>query len=192
MKKPFFILIPLIAVCLSSCDLLVHKDCNELTLIEDLAIMERRMDSTDFQNLKNGLCQIKLEGGDINNYTYNEIKEYWSHKDRNEIRKHDLQLTDNSIEESILLAVELGCENWESRCSDDLFNLTKRLWLQKINEHDELILSGIEQGQTNAMIIDAFALDSFVVSTTSVISNVELIKSLKEELSQKIDSLRSL
>lgn len=192
MKKPFFILISFVAVCLSSCDLIVHKKCNEQTLTEDLAILERRMDPTDFQNLKNGLCQIKLEGGDINNYTYNEIKEFWSHKDRNKIRKHDLQLTDHSIKESFSLAGELGCENWKSRCSDELFNFTKSIWWQKIKEQDEVILLGIKLGKINDTIIEAFALDSFVVSTTPVVSKVELIKSLKEDLNQKIDSLRSL
>lgn len=192
MKAHFFILISVISFCLSSCQLLIHKKCNEQTLSEDLAIMERRMDSTDYQNLKKGLCQIKLEGGDIQDYTYYEVKEFWSHQNRHEIRKHKLQLTDNTIEEAFTFAEELACENWKSRCSQELFNLTKRLWFQEINDRDELIFSFIEQGKTNDAIIAEFALDSFVVSTTPVVSHEELIKSLKGDLNDKIDSLRSL
>lgn len=150
------------------------------------------MDSTDYQNLKKGLCQIKLEGGDIQDYTYYEVKEFWSHQNRHEIRKHKLQLTDNTIEEAFTFAEELACENWKSRCSQELFNLTKRLWFQEINDRDELIFSFIEQGKTNDAIIAEFALDSFVVSTKPVVSHEELIKSLKEDLNDKIDSLRSL
>ena len=101
-------------------------------------------------------------------------------------------MTDHSIKESFSLAGELGCENWKSRCSDELFNFTKSIWWQKIKEQDEVILLGIKLGKINDTIIEAFALDSFVVSTTPVVSKVELIKSLKEDLNQKIDSLRSL
>jgi len=101
-------------------------------------------------------------------------------------------LTDNTIEEAFTFAEELACENWKSRCSQELFNLTKRLWFQEINDRDELIFSFIEQGKTNDAIIAEFALDSFVVSTTPVVSHEELIKSLKEDLNDKIDSLRSL
>ena len=103
MKSRFFILISIITICLTSCglsvyDILVHKKCNELTLPEDLDIMKRRMDSMDFQNLKNGLCQIKLEGGDVNTYTYYKIKEFWSHN--KSFRTHDIQTSINSINES--------------------------------------------------------------------------------------------
>ncbi|MEJ6687438.1 MAG: hypothetical protein QNK70_09200 [Crocinitomicaceae bacterium] len=91
--------------------------------------MKRKMDSTDFQNLKNGLCQIKLEGGDINTYTYYKIKEFWSHN--KSFRKHDIQTSTKSINESIKLADQLGCENWKKGIKDQIIPLAMRTWEKK-------------------------------------------------------------
>ena len=90
------------------------------------------MDSTDFQNLKNGLCQIKLEGGDINTYTYYKIKEFWSHN--KSFRKHDIQTSTKSINESIKLADQLGCENWKKGIKDQIIPLAMRTWGKKNNK----------------------------------------------------------
>ena len=149
------------------------------------------MDSTDFQNLKNGLCQIKLEGGDINTYTYYKIKEFWSHS--KSFRKHDIQTSTKSINESIKLADQLGCENWKNGIKDQIIPLAMRPWKKIINNNDELLSSSIELGRTNNAIIELYSLDSLVVSNIfTFIKKEELIMNIREEINQKIDSLRAL
>ena len=191
MKSPTFILICTMTICMTSCQLLVHKKCTEQTLTEDLNIMERRMDSTDFYNLKNGLCQIKLEGGDLNKYTYYKIKEFWSHNKT--FRRHDVQISIRSMNESIQLADKLGCKNWKSAMKEQIVPYAMRPWIQIFNRQHNLIVSSIELGMTNNAILENFALDSFVQSNAFTFIKTEtLIKNLKEALNQKIDSLRSL
>ncbi|MFT4662772.1 MAG: hypothetical protein ACI8XB_003065 [Patiriisocius sp.] len=191
MKNHFFILISVTTFCLTSCQLLIHKECNEQTLSEDLEIMERRMDSTDYQILKKGLCQIKMEGGDIQDYTYHEVKEFWSHNIS--LRKHDIHTSINSINESIKLAESLGCEIWKSDIKGQVMPMAMRPWTREINKRHDLISSLIELDKTNNDIINDWALDSFVVSNAfTFIQKEELIMNIEEELNEKIDSLRSL
>ena len=209
MKSRFFILISIITICLTSCDLsvydlLVHKKCNEQTLSEDLDIMERRMDSTDFQKLKYGLCQIKLEGGDVNAYTYYEIKVFWekitngsnisSKWDgktvlKKSLRKHDNQISINSINESLQLADSLGCENWKNGTKDQLLSYGKHTWWNLVGDKDDGISKLIELEMTNNEIIKFFDLNTFAMIRFKFIQP-ELVKGLSEDLNQKIDSLR--
>ena len=176
---------------MTSCQLLIHKRCNEQTLAEDLEIMERRMDSTDYQNLKKGLCQIKLEGGDIQDYTYYEVKEFWAH--RKSFRKHAIEQSINSINESVQLADNIECLNWKNNIKEKIMPLAMRPWTREINKRHDLISMLIELGETNNDIINVWALDSFVVSNAfTFVQTEELISNIEEELNEKIDSLRSL
>ncbi|MDG1781864.1 MAG: hypothetical protein P8H59_12975 [Flavobacteriales bacterium] len=191
MKYHFYILISVITFCLTSCQLLIHKKCNEQKLSEDLEIMERRMDSTDYQNLKKGLCQIKFEGGDIQDYTYYKVKEFWSH--HKSYRKHDIHITINSINESVQLADSLGCENWKNNIKEHIMPMATHTWTKPIYKQHNLIPSLIELGKTNDDIINDLVLDSFVVSNAfTFIQTEELITNIEKELNEKIDSLRSL
>lgn len=152
-----------------------------------MASLEQLMDSTDFQILKIGLCEIKFEGGDLNNYTYHEIKNFSTNKDLN--RKHVIQISTKSMDASFDLAETIGCENWKQNRMQLIISKSRKIWWQTINGRNDLLSKGIDRGLTNEEIIEVLALDSFVQSSKHV--RARLIQSLKMDLNQKLDSLRA-